>query len=1067
MRKIPWALIILISWMLLVSTGLYVYLFHLQPTKLGETVSAFLKEKTSLEFNIESIKFSFAPSPVVIASNAKFYDKSLQTSITVKKVEGVLSWRSLFMLKPVIKHLDVYNPFVHFVLPVREKKEIQHSVQDISKEAARKLFNYLQEFSIPHYFNSLKVTVHNGSGELVDPNADMAYFFENLNISAKAPDILDGYAQINLERLDILYENSPLFQLTGTKISAENVSYSPRTYSGNLKVESNVQAASLQRFYDTPINPAYNYFPMPEPSFVQLNTNFAIAIRNKEIRLDGTLVNKTVFPMNGHNTPVKLHIPFSMVSTFEKKNKSSLDFPYADNTLSPYKENFLKENTLSEYALDLPGFYVSEVRINNAEIRADADSLHFTGAATGLYPLNPLFFGKADVHNFSLPRWIGPTRNMSTGLYNALDGIKAEIEVFCTLKGVFSPKLKAKILDYEVQGKSVTANFLKPDICFDLELIAKGGGSLDLNPLFPEINGKNVRRVQLPPPAVAKSTSSEGGGTSVSHHINIHLPQNARIWKIDCSDINVLVAPDKSGTPTIAADIKNLYTGKASALAVLNSGKKHKITAKINSVLTEAPLRNIIGYTACTGYADANITLYLQGENVSEILNSLEIYGQASVKNGALHSKTKMLSKFSKLFADVSVKTIPFKTAVLPDTFALNGSWLFEGNFPEYAVKLSAKNSAVHFSTADGQPLFRNPQATNIMLTEKQSKTAVLNGIGKLGFNIGKNSLTLKEYKGMLRHSKLIANIEYIQKNKAHFKGNLYFQHFDLSDYIKNDAPQKHADKELPLDFICNNEVDLSLKADRLTFYDITTRNFTGNIKIKDNKISINNLKTNSQRGIVQALLEGSVTKHNQKYQMQTLFKLKAENIDMLSITKMRKQKTLMAGIGNIAIQGNANISKSSDIFKTMNADWSMNFFNGYFQSKKDHYSSSNNADFSVGQSANSAQYTGKTHYDTLSATGTVKNGVAETHNILLHGKGLDILAGGTVNLVTEVINAYARANYLGLSDIPIIITGTMENPQYEVKVLNAVSRSIGNIGAGIFDVFSNVITQPFKIFMQ
>lgn len=186
---------------------------------------------------------------------------------------------------------------------------------------------------------------------------------------------------------------------------------------------------------------------------------------------------------------------------------------------------------------------------------------------------------------------------------------------------------------------------------------------------------------------------------------------------------------------------------------------------------------------------------------------------------------------------------------------------------------------------------------------------------------------------------------------------------------------------------------------------------------------------------------------------MQTLFKMKADNIDMLTITKMRKQKTLMAGTGNIAIQGNALLSKSSDIFKTMNADWNMSFVNGYFQSAKEN-----------GTNRKSA---GKNHFNNLSASGTVKNGIAETHNIILHGNGLDILAGGTVNLVTEKINAYARANYLGFSDIPITITGTIDKPEYEVKVLNAVSKTIGNIGTGIFDVFSSVIIQPFKFFMQ
>lgn len=1061
-RKVSLGFIFLICWMLAVSIGLYLYLFHLQPTKLGDTVSAFLKEKTKLEFNIESIGLSFSPSPTIVVSHATFYDTALKTTISTEKIEGILSWRSLFMFKPVLKRLSIDSPVIRWVLPDRRKNKEPLKIEELSKELAQTIYSRLQEFSIPHYFTSLQINVSNARGEITDTAANLSCYFENLNIHAKAPDIIDGYADIQIDRIDILYENSPIAQLTGSKIQAANVSYNPRSYSGSVTFETNLQIASLQRFYDKPINPAYAYFPMPKPSFIRLSTDFSIAIRNKEIELSGTLANKTVLPMNGYDTPIELSIPFSLVSTFDKKNSSSLRFPYENKELSPYKEKFLKENKLSSHALDLPGFYVSEIQINNAKIKADDDSLDFNGAVTGIYPVNPLFFGKAKIHKFSLPRWIGPTRNMSTGLYNALNNIKADINVYCTLKGVYSPKLTAKVLNYTVKGQSVTANFLEPDICFDLRINSPDSNPLDLNPLFPEINGKNPLKVQLPPPAVVTSSHSEktNDSSSVAYHININVPKTAHIWKIDCSKINVLVAPDKNNTPSIAVDIKNLYTGTAKALALLNSDKKHQITADIRSVLIEAPVRSITGYTACTGHADADITLYLQGNNMGEILNSLEIKGKAFIQNGSLHSRQKLLTKFSKLSADVNVRTIPFKfSKAMPKTFSLNGKWILEGDFPEYAAKISSSKSSIQFSTENGQPLSRSPQPAAILLTEKTTKNTILNGTGNLGYQLADSKITLENYKGTLRHSKLIANIYFEQKNKNSYTGNLYFQHFDLSDYVNSSSNRKHTDKVLPLDIICNNDVDLKIKADKLTFYDITTRNFTGNIKIKDNKISINNLKTNSRNGIIQALLEGSVTKNKQQYFMQTLFKLKADNIDMLAITRMRKQKTLMAGTGNIAIQGNALLSKTSDIFRTMNADWSMSFINGYFQSVKEYTAEQ--------QNTQPQQYSGKTNFNNLSASGTVKNGIAETHNIILHGKGLDILAGGTVNLVTEKIQAYAKANYLGFSDIPITIAGTIDKPEYEVKVLNAVSKTIGNIGTGIFDVFSSVIIQPFKFFMQ
>lgn len=1089
MKKFSFGLFFLICWIILVSTGLFLYLGYLQPTKLGATISSYLKEKTQLEFNIDSVTFSFAPKPAVNIHTIVFYDTSLPAKITIKNAYSELSWRSLILFKPVLRQLTVSDVDIQVTLPKQEQKPTDFSIEQVSQEFAAKFFNRLQEFSIPHYFSSLELTVNHAKGEIVDPNTSMKYSFKNFNAFIKTPDILDGNAKLTLDELEIFYEDYMLFHLGETKITANDISYNPRTYSGNLLFETNLQVSSLAPYFDTPIQEAYQYFPMPEPSFIQLSTDFNIKIRQKTIALTGKLYNKTVLPMNGYATPIELTIPFTLLSTPQKEQASSLNFPHDDKSLEPYKKMFLQENTLSNYALDLTGFYISEIQIKNAIIKADTDSLMFTGALTGLYPFNPLIFGKAHVDKFSLPRWIGPTREMNGGLYNALNAIQADIEVFCTLKGVFSPKLTAKVLKYTVQGKSVTANFAKADICFDLEMLSQNTAPLDLNPLFPEINGKNSGKVKLPPPAVVISEeNSQTDSASVSYHININVPKQAHIWKLDCAKVNVLVAPDKKANPTIKVDIGNLYTGSANALVTLYSKQKHTISANLQKILIEAPLRAIIGYTVCTGHADGAVTVKLRGDNFEQILNSLEIKGNVSLQNGAVHSRERQLTPFTKLAADLDLKTVPFNVnQKTPESFALSGLWQIDSEFPEYTAKIYSNNSSMLFSTSTGEPLSRTAQPTDILLKEKATNETLLNGSAKLGFNIKNNKLVLENYKGALKNSKLIANLTYEQKEKTHINGDLYFQHLNLADYVKDEkkpdkknenkentaseapAPaDKKEDKELPLDFICNNNVNLSIKADKLTFYDITTHAFTGNVKILDNKISINNLKTNIKNGFIQALLEGSVQKQKNIYTMQTQFKLKGTNLDMLSITKMRKQDTLMSGAGNIAIQGTARISKTSDIFKTMNADWSMQFNNGYFQSSKDHAAMLEEQEDSKATqkfNENTPSYTGKTNYSALSASGTITNGIAQTKNISLVGTGLMVQGEGIINLVTEKINAFVHATYLGIPEIPITITGSISDPKYEVKVMTAVSKTIGNIGAGVLNIFSNLIVQPFKLF--
>ena len=320
-------------------------------------------------------------------------------------------------------------------------------------------------------------------------------------------------------------------------------------------------------------------------------------------------------------------------------------------------------------------------------------------------------------------------------------------------------------------------------------------------------------------------------------------------------------------------------------------------------------------------------------------------------------------------------KTVPFREKnKLPQTFALRGNWEIQAHTKDENYRLRSLASTIDFSTENFMPISRSPQKTDVQLLELPSRKTILDGSVNFGFNLADNSLIIKNYRGKLRSSKLIANLIIKTQDKKYWNGNLYFQHFNLADMLKKTKSNKPIeDKPLPLNFICENVMDINIKADRLTFYDITTTNFTGNLKIADNKISVNNLQTNIKQGKIQALLEGQVfhKEHTNQYKINTRYKMKAENIDMLNVTKMRKQSTLMAGTGYIAFQGNTVISRTTDLFKTMNAKWNMQFSNGYFKNEKTNSITQQNNGIHADTEAR--QYGSKTHYHTLRASGTIK----------------------------------------------------------------------------------------------
>ncbi len=1072
-RKIPFSYIFFIAWITLLISGLYIYLAYLQPAKLSENINNYLASKSNIVSSIESYELSFTPHLSIIAKNTTIIDKKQKFIFKIDRIEGNLNWRSLFVFKPVLSKITFYNPQYKIILPAnKDNPKIEHPIklEDTTEKLTKKLFATLEQFSIPHYFNSIKIFIQNANGNILDLNSNITYATNSLNLSFKAPDILDGYAKIDADSIHLIRNKNILGSLTKTQINAENISYSTKRYSGDFSFKANIQVAELEKII--PIKPAkeFQIFPMPKPSFIDFSTHFDIFIPQKSIQLSARLKNTTLLPVNGHNIPISLDIPFKLQTSFTPiKSKTTHQF-------SSYATDFLRVNHLASHAVNLPGLHINSIQLEHAVIQADSDKVTLNGNITGLYPFNPLFYGHAKVDNFSLPRWIGPTRSISAGLYNALDKIKGDLDLYCTLKGVFSPKLTASIPGYKVTGKAITANFLKPDIRFDLTLLQDKNTVTNLNNLFPEINGKNVNKVALPSPVVPifqpakkKNSTKKTQNFFVDYHINITVPYSAHIWKLDFAQAKVEIAPDKNATPTISATINNLYGGNATAKAYLYSTQKHQIFANINNVLLEAPVRSIIGYTACTGKLNANTQIALTGSNIAELLNSLEIKAKINLEKAAFHSKTELLQKFNTLKTDINIKTIPFNVQKkLPQSFSLKGNWEIQANTKEENYRLRSLASSIDFSTTNFMPISRKPQPTDIQLLELPTRKTILDGNVNLGFNLADNTLIIKNYRGRLKNSKLIANLIIKTQDKKYWNGNLYFQHFNLADMLKKtESNTPIQDKPLPLNFICENVMDINIKADRLTFYDITTTNFTGNIKIADDKISINNLHTNIKQGKIQALLEGQVhhKEHTNHYTMNTRYKMKAEHIDMLNVTKMRKQSTLMAGTGYIAFQGTTVISRTTDLFKTMNAQWNMQFSNGYFINEKPRSIKQQNN--GIHADTEKRQYGSKTNYHSLRASGIVKKGIVETNNITLHGPGIFIQGGGKINLPKNTINAFASATYLGIPEIPIKVTGSLDDPKINVNILTAVGYTLGNIGSSFFDVFNGFFIQPFKIMVN
>lgn len=156
MRNVSYGFIFLIFWLLLVSAGLYIYLFYLQPTKLASSISYLIKEKTKLEFDIGRVELSFAPTPTINIHAIKFFDTSLNTEISISRLEGVLSWRSILQLKPIINRLACSGATIHLTLPRTEKRNLRLQWMKFHKIFPMRFSTDCRHFPFPIIFQACK-----------------------------------------------------------------------------------------------------------------------------------------------------------------------------------------------------------------------------------------------------------------------------------------------------------------------------------------------------------------------------------------------------------------------------------------------------------------------------------------------------------------------------------------------------------------------------------------------------------------------------------------------------------------------------------------------------------------------------------------------------------------------------------------------------------------------------------------------------------------------------------------------------------------------------------------------
>jgi len=1087
MRKVRLGTILLTVWGILLSAFVFTYLTWLQPSRLGTTVSSVLESTLGVHCDIGRVSLSFSPLPEVTISDLSIHRGSVEhVEFTARRATVQVSWFSLLRLKPIVRSITLDSPTLDISGSILKK--------DDSSSAGKEAEEVFTLPDIPRYITGLHLTLRNGTCRLASADGKDSLSLSGLNVKALIPSLVPGSLDVSVSSIRWLLASGIDLSAKDSRLSVSSLFKGlDDEWEGKAAVSTAIQLGSLDTAMGRRISDPYRYFPMPEPIRFSFESTFSADVEEALYYAAGRTALSALLPMNGHNVPISLDVPFTMTDL---------------------------ENGIA---------------VSKADVRMGDDRLVIDGIISGLPQGQPLLKGRADVHHFSLTRWFGFGRLMDPGLQHALDNIRAVFHDFeLTLKGVVVPRLTAWVEGIELHGSGSCTAFLKPVVRIDAH-----ARKADLNRVFTELHGEFPDLSHLPPPVLPltptdRHTPPAPGSVTVGYDIHISA-DDAKImnFNVGGADVHVIPAPQYGTMLTI--DVGDVYGGKADSKVYIQD--KIRVVADLNSVALAGPSAALAGHPVLTGsLKDGKVDISFEPGNGIQMLTSLGGSIKATMENGAICVKDRAPVPYERFLVDAEAKAVSGRNAkTMPPFVNFVGRWSARYDSKDWAVQTDNAKATLAFSTKYGLPWIIKEQNIPLSLTLKKSlcpaftqdiklavsgkasldldkgtmslkkgtaehslfgasgnadftsifhkpsvsgqarlhspalkDTAALFGIAlpaepgtdafttadmQSRFAVSAERLALSELRGTLDGSSISGSIACDWKDRTHIEGRLSTAFLDLDRYLPQKTEEQKesaARTRLPLDFLKNTDVRLKLSADRFRVFSVQLSKVSASVTQEGGILSTPLDLTFPGGGRASGLFKAELSADGK--QADIALQARAPQINMLELCLQRGQKTLISGTGSAELSLQSTQKYWDDWKRTLGGFFTFLVTNGAILTPP-------------APGSERAQTPSRTSFSIMSMSGTVHDGIVSCKDFRIQDSMLDVHGEGTVDLDRESIDAHATITLAGIPEMPVELKGNMFSPQVNYKLLGAVTGTVGNIGSSIFDLMGTIITAPFKLF--
>ncbi len=407
---------------------------------------------------------------------------------------------------------------------------------------------------------------------------------------------------------------------------------------------------------------------------------------------------------------------------------------------------------------------------------------------------------------------------------------------------------------------------------------------------------------------------------------------------------------------------------------------------------------------------------------------------------------------------------------------------MLEFDFPSQHIVYKAFKGTLYNEKLHGSidfTSFANPQITgtssfeiknlksfmkkyNISMPSLRDKSALSHANITNSFTYKDNVLTTKDIKVNIDEYAFTGSVEHDFSKTKQTIFALSSDFFNADRYLDftkhSDATPFSSNTLLPLDTLSKLNTRGSFSFEKLWFF--RTPFYKANIPMMFNKgtISITPTALFPTSGSIAMNAAIQVKPQSLDYNIQT----KAKDVDMLALSQAQGLSSLLAGNGTFSLETKGIASKSSDIFKNMQGEFSAWIEHGFFIN-----STSNPKVDSYKNPPIPSPYVPKnlkTSFSLISASGPIKNGILKLDNINMTGKPIGFVGQSTIDLNKWTISLAALASYENAAKIPVSLNGSLSDPQLSVKVLGLLTQTFTSLTNSLVNTLTDIIKKPLDL---